>query len=116
MTEAYERYGLPFAITETSHPGIHRPNWLEFITRQCVQVIEKGIPLLGVCLYPIIDRPDWNNLSHWHHSGLWDYFPENGYEDSARVLHAPYAEALKNAQETLANSLDKYHSSLVITT
>jgi UDP-galactopyranose mutase len=26
----------------------------------------------GVCLYPIIDRPDWEDLNHWHNSGLWD--------------------------------------------
>jgi len=25
-----------------------------------------------VTIYPIIDRPDWDDLALWHNSGLWD--------------------------------------------
>ena len=39
---------------------------------EIVKCEARGVPIDGVCLYPIIDRPDWENPSHWHKSGLWD--------------------------------------------
>lgn len=75
LQEAYNRYQRPIALTETSHPGVDRPHWIRFIAQECAAVLDLGIPLWGVCLYPIIDRPDWDHLSHWHRSGLWDAEP-----------------------------------------
>ncbi len=97
LLEAYGRYKRPIALTETSHPGEHRPQWIEFVANECAATLAQGIPLWGICLYPIIDRPDWDHLDHWHHSGLWDaHFDENG--EQQRILNEPYAEALKRAQ------------------
>ncbi|TGD81777.1 amine oxidase [Hymenobacter wooponensis] len=102
LAKAHKRYDRPVVITETSHPGIDRPLWLEMIAKESVAAIKAGVPLLGVCLYPIIDRPDWDHLSPWHHAGLWDAdlaHPEPGL---TRVLHAPSAEALLVAQAQVA--------------
>jgi len=88
LKEAYLRYGIPVVLSETSHPGEHRPNWLELITKECVKTLTMGIPLKGICLYPIIDRPDWDHLHYWHHSGLWDADENNPH---ARLLYRPYA-------------------------
>ena len=61
---------------------------------------DAGIPVEGVCLFPIIDRMDWNDENHWHNSGLWDLAKdENGFK---RVLNTPYAEALRHSQALLA--------------
>jgi len=92
--EAYLRYGKPIVLTETSHPGEHRPNWIELIAKECVKTLKLGIPLKGICLYPIIDRPDWDHLHYWHHSGLWDADALNPH---ARKLYLPYAEAIEDA-------------------
>jgi hypothetical protein len=55
----------------------------------------QGVPLEGVCLYPILDRPDWEDMNHWHNSGLWDLRPDvEGKLE--RVLHAEYASALRS--------------------
>ncbi len=96
LTKAYRRYNRPIALTETSHPGIDRPFWIEMIGRECAAVLQAGVPLLGVCLYPIVDRPDWDHLDNWHHSGLWD--ADLSSNPPGRVLVEPYANALLQAQ------------------
>ncbi|WP_345953268.1 amine oxidase [Mucilaginibacter sp. PAMB04168] len=96
LKEAHERYSRPVLLTETSHSGTDRPNWITFIAKECQLLLEEDFPLWGVCLYPIIDRPDWDNLSYWHHSGLWDRV-ETPDHIQQRMLHLPYAEALQDA-------------------
>lgn len=68
----FTRYGRPIVISETSHPGEDRAKWLKSVTEECLSILEKGIPLFGCCIYPLIDRPDWDHLDLWHHSGIWD--------------------------------------------
>ncbi len=104
LREAYERYSKPIALTETSHPGIDRPQWTQSIGTECAALISAGIPLWGVCLYPIIDRPDWDHLTPWHKAGLWDAEDEPG-ELPERRLYVPYAEALLQAQDLVGRAL-----------
>ena len=99
LMKAYRRYKRPIALTETSHPGIDRPVWIDMIGRECGAVIQDGIPLWGACIYPIVDRPDWDHLDHWHRSGLWD--ADLSMNPPGRVLHEPYANALLQAQMKL---------------
>ena len=96
LNDAYRRYGRPFALTETSHPGIDRPEWLRMIGDECAAVLRAGLPLWGICLYPIIDRPDWDYPDQWHHPGLWDADPDQA--GPTRLLHQPSAAALREAQ------------------
>jgi hypothetical protein len=101
LADAYHRYNKPILLTETSHSGEDRPLWINFIGEHCKTVLDQGIPLLGICLYPIIDRPDWDNLDQWHQSGLWDeVFNADG--SSKRVLNSDYGAALLNTQQLLA--------------
>ena len=96
LNDAYRRYGRPFALTETSHPGTDRPEWLRMIGHECAAVLRAGLPLWGICLYPIIDRPDWDYPDQWHHPGLWDADPSQA--GPTRLLHQPSAAALREAQ------------------
>jgi trimethylamine:corrinoid methyltransferase-like protein len=50
-----------------------------------------------VCLYPILDRFDWEDYTHWHNSGLWD-MQKNGNGHYHRVLNEEYARALEAAE------------------
>ena len=103
LDTAYQRYKRPFVITETSHPRQHRPLWVEMIVEQCALLLEAGLPLWGVCWYPIIDRPDWDNPADWHQSGIWDeaLIPSHL---PVRNLHVPSAQALLNGQRRLAET------------
>jgi len=97
LAEVYERYGRLLFIAETSHYGIGRADWLDEIAAEVQQACKNGVPLEGVCLYPILDRFDWDDPAHWHNSGLFDMVP-NGSGSYRRVLQREYAEALCRAE------------------
>jgi hypothetical protein len=96
----YNRYRRPVFIAETSHFGVGRAPWLLEMAREVRQAIDHGVPLEGVCLYPILDRPDWEDPDHWHNSGLWDLVKDGGGR-LERILNEPYAKALREAQKSL---------------
>jgi len=100
LQEVHERYSYPIILAETSHPGIDRAKWIRYITQECAHVIENGLPFFGICIYPIIDRPDWDDLNNWHHAGLWDYFPED-ISKGKRVLNEEYDLELNQCYLTI---------------
>lgn len=104
VKEVYERYGRPVVISETSHLGIGRGEWILEIGQECQKAIADGVELLGVCMYPIIDRPDWDNLTHYHNSALWELELIPG-QPSRRYLCEHYAKDLLTAQQLLQTSL-----------
>ncbi|TKK70398.1 amine oxidase [Ilyomonas limi] len=106
MYKAYKRYNRPFVLTETSHPGVHRPEWLTFVAASCAKLLREGLPLWGICWYPIIDRPDWDHMQPWHRSGVWDILPDD-MGSLRRVLHQPTAIALRRAQEVINKAMMK---------
>lgn len=100
LAEVYDRYRRPLFIGETSHIGVGRAQWLREIAAELWSANDVGVPIEGVCLFPIIDRMDWNDENHWHNSGLWDLVRRNGRFE--RILHAEYAEELRHSQALLA--------------
>ena len=113
LKDVHERYNKPIVIAETSHPGVHRPNWINYITEECVDVLKKNIPLWGVCLYPIIDRPDWDHLTPWHQAGLWDAEIIHG-ELPTRNLYQPYADALLESDKIIEKFLSKESKEILL--
>ncbi|WP_045689639.1 amine oxidase [Hymenobacter sp. AT01-02] len=113
LKRAYQRYGRPVVLTETSHPGIDRPLWLDMIAEEATTAIRAGVPLLGVCLYPIIDRPDWDHLTPWHNAGLWDADISSPVPGLTRQLHEPSAEALREAQARVAQAIKRKSRALL---
>lgn len=69
---AYKRYNKPVVISETGHFGVGRAQWIEEISLECKKALSNGVNLLGICIYPVIDRPDWDNLKRYHDCGIWD--------------------------------------------
>jgi beta-glucosidase/6-phospho-beta-glucosidase/beta-galactosidase len=72
LLHCYSRFNMPMFISETGHFGVGRASWFEEIVQESINALELGVDLRGICIYPIIDRPDWDNLSYYHNSGLWD--------------------------------------------
>lgn len=72
LEKAYYRYKKPIVLTETGHFGSGRSQWLEEITLECDRALSLGVDLKGICIYPVIDRPDWDDLSSYSNCGLWD--------------------------------------------
>ncbi len=71
LAETWQRYGRPLVVAETSHVGCGRAEWLHDIASEVRQARSDGVPVLGLCLYPLIDRPDWHEPQRWHRSGVW---------------------------------------------
>jgi hypothetical protein len=96
----WHRYGSPVAITETSHWGDQRGPWLKEVTNQVKIILDEQIPLLGVCLYPVLGMPEWHVRQEWAHMGLWDVTPDlSGVLQ--RSLHKPMYEALREAHAAI---------------
>lgn len=97
LLDLFHRYGRPMVLGETSHFGSGRAAWLRDVASDVRRARAAGVPLEGVCLYPIIDRPDWDDEHHWHRSGLWDSLPgPNGLE---RVLCEEYAREFERVRQ-----------------
>ena len=106
VAEVYERYRKPIVIAETSHVGVGRAAWIREMTDEVCIALENGVPIEGVCLYPIVDRFEWEDSAHWHNSGLWDYAinPAGAFN---RVLNAEYAAELLACQQRVSATLGK---------
>lgn len=73
LQEVVDRYpGIPIVLTETGAHGSWRVPWWTRVLQEVDDCISANIPLLGVCAYPVIDRPDWHDM-HLTNSGLWDF-------------------------------------------
>jgi len=96
LMELQQRYQRPLLLAETSHVGSGRGVWIRQMAEQAALAIQHGIDLRGICLYPVIDRPDWENADHWHRSGLWDVDLHSS-PPLARLPVPPYATALRQA-------------------
>jgi hypothetical protein len=93
LTEVYERYRRPIFIAETGIEGDARPSWLRYIGQEARAVAAAGVPLEGLCLYPIIDYPGWGDDRHCY-AGLWGYADDDGY----REIYEPLATELNHQQ------------------
>ena len=93
VTEVYQRYGRPLFIAETGTEGDDRPHWLAYIAEEVRSAIQAGIPVQGICLYPILNHPGWNDDRHCH-NGLWDY----PHLDGTRELYQPLADEIRRQQ------------------
>jgi hypothetical protein len=96
IRSVYERYGGDLIISETSHWGVHRALWLRELAGEVDSLFEAGVPLGGICLYPIIGMYDWHKPRQWMPMGLWDCDSERGMR---RRVHRPMLAALASAQE-----------------
>jgi hypothetical protein len=92
----WRRYGAEMLVTETSHVGEMRSFWLRSVADECEKLLDEGIPLRGVCLYPILGMPEWHEPETWTRMGLWDLVPRAGKLE--RELFVPMRDALRHAQ------------------
>jgi beta-glucosidase/6-phospho-beta-glucosidase/beta-galactosidase len=99
MERVWQRYRRPLFLAETSHVGVGRADWIIEVAKETALARQIGVPVEGICLFPIVDRFDWTDSSHWHNSGLWDIRISDGSFE--RVLNDFYARALKSIRHLL---------------
>jgi hypothetical protein len=97
LNVAWQRYSRPMAITETSGHQEHRAEWLRMTMEECMKALNAGMDLQGVCLYPIVDIPDWNS-GEWAKIGMFDIEDQQTWE---RIPVDPYIQELRRWQKIL---------------
>ncbi len=98
LAEIHRRYRRPLFLGETSHFGAGRGLWMKEIHLEVKTALANGVPVEGITIYPIIDRPDWDDIEQWHNSGLWDLVPDE-QGNLQRVLNEEYAAVLREIQK-----------------
>lgn len=90
LDEVSTRYNRPLFIAETGAEGAARGEWLDYVGAETRAAIFSGIPVEGICLYPIVNFPGWENERDCQ-NGLWGYANETG----ERAAHLPLERALR---------------------
>ena len=94
------RYGGPLVLAETGSAGDSRGPWIEFLAREAARALELGVDLHGICLYPIVTSPDWEDPTAFFDGGLFDLSPQPDGSLRRAIDHAS-ALALRAAQAVL---------------
>lgn len=62
LREVSDRYpGKEIVIAETGAEGSARSAWLHYVCDEVEAAREVGVPVTGICIYPILDYPGWEN-------------------------------------------------------
>lgn len=96
LEELHVRYGKPVLISETGAEGAARPYWLHHVCAEVMHAVRCGVPVAGVCLYPILDYPGW----------------EDGRTCRAGLLSMATADGRRQADADFAEELDRQAAAL----
>ena len=94
LLQAYDRYKKPMFLSETGHFGEGRAEWINEIANETSMVAKIGADFHGICIYPVTDRPDWDNLSSYSNCGLFDLD-----EQCNRIAHTQSIAELRQIME-----------------
>ncbi len=61
LFEAYGRYGRPIFLSETGVEGDRRAPWLNYVTSEVARARRRGVPVEGICLYPVANHLGWDD-------------------------------------------------------
>jgi beta-glucosidase/6-phospho-beta-glucosidase/beta-galactosidase len=64
LMDVYQRYQRPTLITETGAEADAGVGWLGMISSEARMALRAGVDLRGICLYPVMDYPGWENNRH----------------------------------------------------
>jgi hypothetical protein len=94
LGDVYARYRQPLLIAETGALDAARAPWLAYIGEEVRAAMRAGVPVEGICLYPILDYPGWADDRHCA-CGLWGFPGATGERES----HPPLARELARQME-----------------
>ncbi len=77
LAETYRRYAKPLIIAETGAEGTCKGSWLHYVCGEVRAARRQGVPVLAICLYPVLDYPGWVDDRHCS-TGLFSMADSNG--------------------------------------
>ncbi len=102
LKEVHRRYERPMFISETGTEDDDRPSWLKYVCTESRAAMREGVPLLGLCIYPILNHPGWDDERHCC-NGLFDYAGDTGKREVCEPLKNEIQNQVKNFDEFLAD-------------
>ena len=108
LAEVYQRYERPLVIAETGAESDARVPWLRYVAGEAHAAVRAGIPVEGICLYPVTDYPGWTNGRHCQ-TGLLGFLDDH----DRRAVYQPLANELRH-QQSVFHSLCQCQSSEAI--
>jgi hypothetical protein len=96
LQEIHGRYRRPLFIAETGIEDDTRPAWLRYMCTEVLAALGAGVPVEGLCLYPVVNHPGWDDDRHCH-NGLFDYADSAGN----REVFRPLADELAYQQQSI---------------
>ena len=96
LQEVYERYRRPIFVAETGIEDETRPAWLRYMAKEVFTALKAGVPVEGICLYPIVNHPGWDDDRHCY-NGMFDYADAEGRREVYAALADEVARQLANA-------------------
>lgn len=91
LADVLARFERPLFVAETSIEDEHRASWLRFVCEEVAMARRQGVPVGGVCLYPVLSHPGWDD-DRYCANGLFEMTPG---PDGRRPVHAPLAAELR---------------------
>ena len=61
LSELYTRYRRPILLAETGAEDVLRVPWLQYVGEQLALALQRGLPVAGMCWYPWLDYPGWDD-------------------------------------------------------
>lgn len=95
LQEVWNRYRRPIFISETGAEDDARTPWFRYICQEVLAAIGAGVPIHGICLYPILNHPGWEDDRHCF-NGLFDYADDEG----RRHIYDALADAILLEQKS----------------
>ncbi|MBV0892827.1 glycosyltransferase family 4 protein [Paracoccus sp. Z118] len=90
LVEVGARYARPVMLAETGIEGHRRAAWLAYVADEVARARARGVPVEGICLYPIANHPGWDD-DRLCPNGLLGHAPG----PDGRAVHAPLADELR---------------------
>ncbi len=64
LAEVHARYDRPVLLAETGAEGENVPGWLRYVSGEVRAARRAGVPVEGLCIYPVMDYPGWSDDRH----------------------------------------------------
>jgi hypothetical protein len=93
LKELHQRYQRPVLLSETGCEDEERVPWFKYVVDQVLLAIDRGVPMEGVCWYPFLDYPGWDD-GRYCPTGLFGYPDGEGKRAAFHPLHLQ-AQALQ---------------------
>lgn len=103
LGEAYRRYERPFFLAETGTEFGGRAPWLHYVCDEVAEAQQNGVPVDGICLYPILDHLGWDDDRHCR-NGMFSGIEPGG----ERTVHIRLAAELARQQLLFTHPKRRY--------